>query len=49
VPEIDEDVALALRLGGRGTPTVILQGQILASSPDSASLSRMVRDLIDHG
>ena len=44
VPVIEADVAEALRLGGPGTPTVIVNGVRLGGVPDSAELaSRLAR------
>ena len=43
LPEISEDIATVKRLGGRGTPTVIVNGQLLNGVPDSAGLAAIVR------
>ena len=42
---ISEDIATVRRLGGRGTPTVIVNGQLLNGVPDSAGLAAIVRRL----
>jgi protein-disulfide isomerase len=39
VPSIERDVQLAERLGGVGTPTLIMNGQFLRYVPDSAGLA----------
>jgi protein-disulfide isomerase len=35
---VNADIARAIRLGGRGTPTLIINGQLLRYVPDSAGL-----------
>ncbi len=42
VSAIDADVAAARRLGGRGTPTLIVNGLLLLGLPDSADLHDIV-------
>jgi protein-disulfide isomerase len=41
---VDRDTDLVQRLGGRGTPTVLLDGELLGSPPDSASMLRRLRE-----
>lgn len=46
VPSIEADAKAAKDIGGRGTPTIVINGQRLAGAPDSASFERFVRDAI---
>jgi protein-disulfide isomerase len=43
VPAIDRDSAVASHLGGRGTPTVVINGHLFGFVPDSARLDSLVR------
>lgn len=45
VNRIDQDVAAAKRLGGRGTPTILLNNRRLEFVPDSAELDGMIREI----
>lgn len=38
IPSVNHDIELATRLGGNGTPTLIVNGQILRAVPDSLGL-----------
>jgi len=41
---VDRDADLVQQLGGRGTPTVFLDDEMLGSPPDSASMLRRLRE-----
>lgn len=43
VPDIQNDIAEAKRIGGRGTPTLIINGAVMDAPPDSAALEDMLR------
>jgi len=43
---IEADIAAVRELGGRGTPTVVVNGILLGAVPDSATLDRMVQEAI---
>jgi len=43
---ITADSAAAKRIGGTGTPTLVINGLRLVSIPDSAELDRLVRDAL---
>jgi protein-disulfide isomerase len=42
VPAIDQGTAAAIRLHAEGTPALIINGNLLASLPDSAALDGML-------
>lgn len=46
VPAIEADIVAAERLGGGGTPTVVINGLRLPAPPDSAALATMIRTLL---
>ena len=43
IPEVERDTKTALALKGRGTPTIIIDGEMLAGVPDSAQLDDLIR------
>lgn len=43
VPKIEADLADAKLVGARGTPTILLQGQLLNDVPDSTRLDSLIR------
>lgn len=43
VPAIELDIAAAKALNGHGTPTIIVNGLVLSTVPDSAGLEHLVR------
>jgi protein-disulfide isomerase len=46
VPAVDRDVAAAMALGARGTPTVIVDGLYLGMPPDSADLADLFTTIL---
>ena len=42
LPQIDADAALARRAGATGTPTILIDGQLFSSVPDSAELAQAI-------
>jgi protein-disulfide isomerase len=42
---LQADLGLALRLGARGTPAVVIDGELLRFVPDSAGLAAIFRSL----
>jgi protein-disulfide isomerase len=47
VPRIESDKALALRTGGRGTPTIVVNGKMLGGVPDSAAFDGIIRTALN--
>jgi protein-disulfide isomerase len=45
---IAADTSAARYIGGFGTPTILINGLRLASTPDSAALDRLVEAALDH-
>ncbi|HQW65580.1 MAG TPA: DsbA family protein [Gemmatimonadales bacterium] len=43
---IEDDLRAADDIGGGGTPTIIIQGSVLASPPDSGGFSRRIAELV---
>jgi NhaA family Na+:H+ antiporter len=48
VDTIDSDIRLARNLNLRGTPTILINGLLYSSVPDSARLARLVRYQLSH-
>lgn len=46
LPSIKNDIAAVLELGGRGTPTLLVNGLLLHSSPDSLALGAVVEEAL---
>jgi protein-disulfide isomerase len=46
VPAIEADIAAVRELGGRGTPTILINGLLLTSAPDSIELDELVRNAL---
>ena len=46
VPAIEADILAAQEIGGHGTPTVAINGQLLRAVPDSLGLDRLVSEQI---
>jgi protein-disulfide isomerase len=46
IPSIEADIAAAKAVGGRGTPTILVNGLMLAGLPDSAKLEGYVQAAI---
>jgi protein-disulfide isomerase len=45
-PSIEEDLALARSVGVNATPTFVINGTKLGSTPDSAALVRRIKDIM---
>jgi protein-disulfide isomerase len=48
VPAIDTDAALAKQMRFHGTPTIIINGLYLATTPDSVALEGHIREALAH-
>lgn len=44
IPAVEADIRLAQAIGGRGTPTLVINGRLVRGVPDSARLERLIQD-----